>query len=194
MMDVHFPLSALVLSLVLTSASGIKVLADDRPAAGTAAEVAPRGQRDLKDVTYGSWRKLCFKPGGAPMVCRTSMTGTLPTGQVAVRLDLIERVGDRTGRLQVFVPVGMYLQHPVKLKIDQGRSYELPYTWCLSNTCIAAAPADPRIVRDMEAGKVLLLEVVDTNLLALSTSLPLTQFVATHRSAPAQTFEQDIDE
>src|SRR4030095_133858 len=52
--------------------------------AGT--EVAPRGQREVKDVTYGDWRKLCFKPGGARMLCRTSITGTFATGQIAVRL------------------------------------------------------------------------------------------------------------
>src|SRR5206468_8215978 len=39
------------------------------------AEIAPRGQREAKDITYGEWRKLCVKPGGAPMLCRTSITG-----------------------------------------------------------------------------------------------------------------------
>src|SRR5436190_20914555 len=64
--------------------------------AGT--EVAPRGQREVKDVTYGDWRKLCFKPGGAKMLCRTSITGTFATGQTAVRFDIIEREGDGTAR------------------------------------------------------------------------------------------------
>lgn len=109
-------------------------------------------------------------------------------------MDLIERDGDRNGRLQVFVPVGMYLQHPVKLTVDQGNSYHVPYTWCLSNACIAADVADPRIIRDMEAGKALLLEVVDSNLLSLTTSLPLAQFASVHKGAPAQMLEQDIDE
>ena len=57
------------------------------------AEVATRGQREAKDITYGDWQKLCFKPGGAPMLCRTSITGKFPTGQMAVRVDLIEREG-----------------------------------------------------------------------------------------------------
>ncbi|MET4256372.1 hypothetical protein ABIC09_001303 [Bradyrhizobium sp. S3.12.5] len=39
-----------------------------------------------------------------------------------------------------------------------------------------------------------MLEVIDSNLLALTTSLPLTQFASVHNGAPAQTLEQDIDE
>jgi invasion protein IalB len=160
--------------------------------AGT--EVAPRGQREVKDVTYGDWRKLCFKPGGAKMLCRTSITGTFATGQTAVRLDIIEREGDGATRLQVFSPVGMYLQNPVKLAVDQGKPYRVPYTWCLTNACIAGTVADPKLVKEMNTGRTLRLEFVDSNLLSLTTSLPLGQFAAVHKGAPAQSFEQDIDE
>jgi invasion protein IalB len=157
-------------------------------------EIAPRGQRTANDIKYGDWRKLCFKPGGAKTLCRTSITGTFATGQVAVRLDLIERESDHTGRLQIFVPVGMYLQIPAKLSVDQGKKYHLPYSWCLSNGCIAADVADPKIIKEMDSGKALVLEVVDSNLLSLTTSLPLSQFASVHKGAPAQTIEQDIDE
>src|SRR3954464_13410364 len=108
------------------------------------AEIAPRGQREAKDITYGGWTKLCVRPAGTPMLCRTSITGRFATGQMAIRVDLIERDGDPIARLQVFVPVGMYLQKPVKLTIDGANVQSLPYTWCLSNTCIAADAADPK--------------------------------------------------
>jgi invasion protein IalB len=157
-------------------------------------ESATRGQREAKDITYGEWRKFCFKAGGGPTLCRTSITGTFPTGQMAVRVDLIERESGRAARLQLFVPVGMYLQHPAKLTVDQGSSWRLPYSWCLSNACIAADVAEPRLIKDMEAGKTLILEVVDSNLLSLTTSLPLGQFATVHRGAPAQTLEQYVDE
>jgi invasion protein IalB len=157
-------------------------------------EVAPRGQREVKDVTYGDWRKLCFKPGGAKMLCRTSIAGTFATGQMAVRLDIVEREGDGATRLQVFSPVGMYLQSPVKLAVDQGKPYRVPYTWCLTNACIAGTVADPKLVQEMNTGRTLRLEFMDSNLLSLTTSLPLGQFAPVHKGAPAQTFEQDIDE
>jgi invasion protein IalB len=70
----------------------------------------------------------------------------------------------------------------------------VPYTWCLTNACIAGAVADPEMVKEMDSGQTLRLEFVDSSLLTLATSLPLGQFASVHKGAPAQTFEQDIDE
>jgi invasion protein IalB len=128
------------------------------------------------------------------MLCRTSIAGTFATGQLAVRLDIIEREGCGARRVQVFSPVGMYLQNPVKLAVDQGKPLRVPYTWCLTNTCIAGGVADSKLIEEMHAGRTLQLEFVDSNLLSLTTSLPLGQFAAVHKSAPAQIFEQNIDE
>ena len=173
------------------AASQQKSIVAPKPA-GT--EVAPRGQREVKDIAYGDWQKLCFKPGGAKMLCRTSITGTFATGQTAVRLDIVEREGDGTARLQLFAPVGMYLPAGIKLTIDQGTPYQMPYSWCLTNACIAGNVADPKMVGEMDTGHTLRLEFVDSNLLSLTTSLPLGQFASVHKGSPAKTFEQDIDE
>jgi invasion protein IalB len=182
-------------SLLLVTLASAAAAQDAAPGNTQARpEVAPRGQREAKDITYGEWRKLCFTPGGAKTICRTSITGSFPTGQIAVRVDLIEREGDNTARVQLFVPVGMFLQHPVKLTVDQGSAYQVPYTWCATNVCIAADVADPKFIGAMESGKMLALEVVDSNLLALTTSMPLAQFATVHKGAPAQTLQQDIDE
>src|SRR3954471_5307157 len=154
-MTVHFrtmrPIGnafAMLLLLAIASGASIRPAApQQRSAGGTAGpEVTPRGQRAASDIHYGEWRKLCFAAGGAKPLCRTSITGSFPTGQMAIRLDLIEREGEPTARLQLFLPGGVYLQVPVKLKIDEGRPYQVPYNWCLTNACIAADVADPRIV------------------------------------------------
>ena len=52
----------------------------------------------------------------------------------------------------------------------------------------------PKMIQEMGSGQTLRLEFVDSNLLTLTTSLPLGQFASVHKGAPAQTFEQDIDE
>jgi invasion protein IalB len=190
-------IAALLLATVANAATGQRVAAQQNPAMTpnpASTEIAPRGQRETKDIVYGDWKKLCFKPGGAKMICRTSIAGTFPTGQMAVRVDIVEREGDATARLQLFAPVGMYLPKPVKLTIDQGKSHLVPYNWCLTNACIAGAAADPKMVKEMDSGQTLRLEFVDSSLLSLTTSLPLAQFAAAHKGAPAQTFEQDIDE
>jgi hypothetical protein len=64
----------------------------------------------------------------------------------------------------------------------------------MTNTCIAGSVADPQLIRDMEKGEKLSLEVVDSSVQSFSTTLPLGQFAAVRKGAPAQTFQQDIDE
>jgi invasion protein IalB len=157
------------------------------------AEIGPRGQHMPRDIKYSAWRKVCFQAPNAKAVCRTTSEGTWDTGQVAVRVDLIEREGG-SGRLQIFVPVGLYLQPGVKLTIDQGAPVQVLYSWCLSNLCIAATPASPDLIRAMESGQKLTLEVVDSNILTIATSLPLDQFETTRKGNPTQTFEYQFDD
>jgi invasion protein IalB len=168
----------------------------DKPSGANpdAAEVGQRGQGKTREIKYGDWRKFCFKAAGTKMVCRTTISGTWETGQTAVRVDLIEREGDGTARLQMFLPVGLYLQAGVKLTVDQGDPYRVPYVWCLTNTCIAADLADPKVIGEMESGRTLLLEVVDSNILAITTSLPLDKFTTVRKGVPTQTFDQTIQE
>jgi invasion protein IalB len=189
--------AALLMAAVAIVASNQPVASQQNSTAApktAGTEIAPRGQREVKDIAYGDWKKLCFRPGAAKIICRTSITGTFATGQVAIRVDIVEREGDAIARLQVFSPVGMYLPTPAKLTIDQGKPHSVPYNWCLTNGCIAGTVADPHMIEEMASGQTLRLEFVDSSLLTLTTSLPLGLFASAHKGAPAQTFEQDIDE
>jgi invasion protein IalB len=184
---------SLILSMIADRpANGQQTVPGSAQAGG--AEIALRGQREARDINFGDWQKFCFKPGGAKMVCRTTLSGTFNTGQTAVRVYLTEREANDGARLQLFLPVGLYLPAGATLTVDQGTTYRLPFTWCLTNTCIAGDLANPNLLRDMDAGQTLVLQVVDTNLLSLRTILPLDQFATVRKGAPARVFEQDIDE
>ena len=112
-------------------------------------EVAPRGRHAPRDITYSPWQKLCFKVPGKDLLCRTSTTGTWDTGQMAIRIDVIERQG--SARLQILLPVGLYLRSGVKLKVDtSAREVEIPFNWCFSNLCVAAAPASRDMIKALE--------------------------------------------
>jgi len=187
-------LSGFLVVAIAAIAASPSLAAPKAAQADKPAETASRGQREAKDITYGDWQKLCFKAGGAPTLCRTSITGKFPTGQTAIRVDLIEREDAPTARLQLFVPVGMYLQQAPKLTVDQGTPFRVPYTWCATNLCIAGDVAAPKTIKDMASGKTLTLELVDSNLLALTTSVPLAQFASVHKGAPAKTLEQYVEE
>src|SRR2546421_1587784 len=143
---------ALLMTAVASVASNQPVASQQNSTAAPkpeGTEIASRGQREVKDIVYGDWKKMCFRPGAAKMICRTSITGTFATGQVAVRVDIIEREGDATARLQVFCPVGMYLPKPAKLTIDQGKPHSVAYTWCLTNACIAVTDTAPTKVYEL---------------------------------------------
>jgi invasion protein IalB len=193
------PVLSFLLSAMVTALTPVMwhvaVAQQTSPPAAREADMASRGQRGLvREIKYGDWRKFCFKTPGTNMVCRTTITGTWETGQTAVRADLIEREGDDRARLQLFVPVGMYLKAGVKLAVDQGEPYQVPYVWCMTNICIAAIAADPALIGEMEKGKKLMLEVVDSSVQSVSTTLPLDQFASVRSGAPTQTYQQDIDE
>jgi invasion protein IalB len=157
-------------------------------------EFAQRGQRMARAIKYSDWSKSCFKTPGTKTVCRTSISGTFETGQSAVRIDLIERDGDSAARLQLFLPVGLYLQAGVKITIDQGMPYRIPYVWCLTNTCIAADLTPLGLLKEMATGNTLLLEVVDSSVLTVSTSLSLNQFATVRQGTPSRAYEQAIEE
>jgi invasion protein IalB len=64
----------------------------------------------------------------------------------------------------------------------------------MTNTCIAGNAADPQLIGEMEKGEKLVLEVVDSSVQSVSTTLPLSQFASVRKGAPARIYQQDIDE
>jgi invasion protein IalB len=166
----------------------------DASSPGTApqAEIPPRGERMPRDIEYAAWRKLCFRVPDAKMLCRTTINGTWDTGQIAVRVDLIEREGDSSARVQIYLPVGLYLQPGVRLTVDNGPPFWVPYAWCLTNACVAETLAEPELVREMQSGRSLKLEVVDPNILTVTSSMPLDQFATVRKGPPAQILEQSL--
>jgi invasion protein IalB len=162
----------------------------------TEQEIAARGQQHARNVTYSDWEKVCFKGAqGAEtkMVCRTSINGKWDTGQVVLKVDLIEREEAPAARLQIFVLPGFFLQPGIKLTIDKSNSMQLPYTICLANGCVAATVADPSFVRAMESGRTLSLDAVNTNVMIVIASLPLEIFAKAHQGVPTQIFEQRLE-
>ena len=160
-------------------------------------EIAARGQREFHpSLSYSTWNKLCFRAAQAEdtkMVCRTTIEGKSDLGQVALKVTLIERKDAPAVRLQIFAPVGLYLPPGIKLSVDHGATHHVPFTFCLTNGCVAAGVADPGFLRKLEAGRTLSLEAVNTDLVTVIASLPLDNFAQARRGAPAQILEQKLE-
>ena len=192
-------LTALCSSLATTVSSGQQVIPfGDVPATPdfTEQEIAARGQQQARDLTFSDWTKLCFRGvqgADTKMVCRTSINGKWDTGQIALKVDLIEREDAAVTRLQIFVPPGSFLQPGMKLTVDKNSSMNIPYTICVANGCVAASVAEASFVRALESGRVLSLEGVNANVVTAITLLPLDGFAKAHQGLPAQTFEQKLE-
>jgi invasion protein IalB len=170
----------------------------DVPATGnfSEAEIATRGRQPDRPLTYAPWRKVCFRAtqeAGSKMVCRTTINGRWDTGQIALRVDLIEREGDPVARLQIFMAPGSFLQPGIKLTIDQGSPVQIPYVICLTNGCAAGSVANAGFIHDLETGQMLVLETVNSNVVGVTTSLPLKEFAEARKGAPVQIFEQRLE-
>jgi invasion protein IalB len=192
-------LTALCSSLATTVSSGQQVIPfGDVPATPdfTEQEIGARGQQQARDLTFSDWTKLCFRGvqgADTKMVCRTSINGKWDTGQIALKVDLIEREDAAVTRLQIFVPPGSFLQPGMKLTVDKNSSMNIPYTICVANGCVAASVADASFVRALESGRMLSLEGVNANVVAAITLLPLDGFAKAHQGPPAQIFEQKLE-
>jgi invasion protein IalB len=77
----------------------------------------------------------------------------------------------------------------VPVTIDQGQPTQIPFNWCLTNICIAAAPVQASLIAELESGKNLKLELTDLHSSSVALTLPLDQFAAVRKGAPAQTFD-----
>ena len=101
-------LLAIVMAAAAQLASAAQLTAPKEDPPLPDPEVAPRGRTAPRDIKYSQWRKLCFMAPGNDVLCRTTIAGTWDTGQMAIRLDVIEREGST--RIQILLPVGLYLQ------------------------------------------------------------------------------------
>jgi invasion protein IalB/dienelactone hydrolase len=168
------------------------------PPSGSASpelQTKPPQLRLPQEIQYSGWRKLCFESSDGTTICRITSTGTedLDQVQVVARVDLIQRA-DGPARLQLFVPQGADLQHGVRVAVDQGQPTQIPFTWCLSNICIAAAPVEKSLIAELESGKTLKLELTDLTSSAVVLNLSLEQFAAVRHGEAAQTFQFGLDE
>ena len=190
---------ALCCLIVATVASGQQPIPfGDVPATADFSEqdIAARGQQQARNVTYSDWTKVCFKGvqgADAKMICRTTINGKWDTGQIVLKVDLIEREEAPAARLQIFVLPGFFLQPGIRLTIDKDTSAHIPYTICLANGCVAATVADPGFIGAMESGRTLSLDAVNTNVVTVVASLPLDNFARAHQGPPAQVFEQKLE-
>jgi invasion protein IalB len=190
---VHRGILVMICMLLATSAMAQQLKSPVNPAKIEDFEVRPPRVQLPKNIQYSAWRKLCFKGSDGATLCRTTSSGTEDSGETAVRVDLIERVGSQVARLQFFVPQGFDLTKDVMARVDQAAPTRFPYTFCLTNICIAADHVGAELIGELESGQILKIEQADFYSSTVALNIPLNQFAAAHKGPPAETFNFDID-
>src|SRR5215831_1431634 len=105
----------------------------------------------------------------------------------------MEREDAPAARLQIFVPPGNLLQPGIRLTVDKDASVLVPYTICLANGCVAATVARPKLLHELETGRRLSLEVVNSNIVSVIASLPLDNFAKARQGVAAQILDQKLE-
>lgn len=157
------------------------------------AAIEARGERQLRQLKYSGWRKLCFQPSEKRAICRTTISGKTESGQEMLRIDLIEGSAAKGGRLQIFVPPMLFLEAGIRVSIDRGETVTFPFAWCFSNTCVAAHAVDAGFIRRMKSGQEMTLKVVDARVSTAMTSVSLERFDAVDQGAPSLVFGESLE-
>ena len=149
---VHLGISCLICILLATTA-----MAQERQHSAQNEDLQFRPPRVQlpQNIQYSAWRKLCFKGSDGATLCRTTSSGTQDNGEVVARIELIERPEGGAARLQLFVPQGLNLAMGVQATVDQAAPAKIPYNFCLTNICIAADLASPKLIGEMESVQIL---------------------------------------
>ena len=85
------------------------------------------------------------------------------------------------------------LQPGIRLTVDKGTSILVPYTICLANGCVAATVPEPKLLSELETGRILSLEAVNSNVVTVIASLSLDNFASARQGLAAQVFEQKLE-
>ena len=139
----------------------------------------PAPRAITQNIQYSAWRKLCFKGSDGATLCRTTFDrhGACRRSSGTCRLDRTPRWWCRPlpGSFRKIRKLAM----GVKATVDQAAPTKIPYNFCLTNICIAADLASPKLIGEMESGQILKLEQADfnsstiaMNICLLSTSSP----------------------
>lgn len=157
--------------------------------AQSAMDTRPPGEKQADGVVFGAWAKRCFKTPDQKRICRTGKEGKLQTGQSFVRTDVIAEESETVNRVEVNVPVGLFLPGGVALVIDDGPEIKLPFITCLANLCRAASALPTGTIDALRAGQSLTLRAVDINLQRVSLAMPLDRFVEALDGPASETFD-----
>lgn len=157
-----------------------------QPAPSGPAAAVNAGAPEMPPLTYTPWTRLCRKgqEADAKQVCATSREGFLETGFLVVGAVLIEPEGVPNKILQITMPLGMALQVPLRVTVDQGQPITAPFAVCSQNGCLAEIEASAELIGKMKKGQGLVVQGIHIQRGQVTVGLPLTDFAKANEGTP----------
>jgi invasion protein IalB len=136
-------------------------------------------------LIWSAWAKLCSKgpQENSPQVCATSRDGRTEVGFPVVVAAVIENESTHQKVLRVSLPLGMVLQQPMRVVIDDGQPMNGPYVLC-TDGCMADFEASAELVGKMKKGQSLIVGGVHFQAGPMQVKVPLADFAKTNDGAP----------
>ena len=115
----------------------------------------------------------------APLECAMEQSAVLTkTGQLVALVNIRVPGDTRSPIALVQLPLGLNLQAPAKLQVDEGKSVELPVQTCESRGCYATVPVSPEMLNAMKSGKQLKIIFQDLAKETIAIPMSLADFSA----------------
>lgn len=141
-----------------------------------------------------AWIKICdevqlkeikAKKASSKKICMThheslsARTGT-PLVSAAVR----NVSGHKVERFLVTVPLGMAIPAGVHVKIDDGKPIKIKYSFCHVAGCVAETPMTPELMKEMKAGKKIVIATIGISGKPIGFPVPLNGFGKAYAGKP----------
>lgn len=161
---------------------------------GTTMGFAQDKKKDVAAKAQSAWIKICddvklqevkAKEATSKKICMThheslsARTGT-PLVSAAVR----NVAGHDKERFLVTVPLGMAIPAGVHVKIDEKEPIKFKYSFCHVAGCVAETPMTAELLKEMRAGKKMVVATISISGKPVGFPIPLSGFDKAYKGKP----------
>lgn len=163
------PCAALLACLVGLPAAAATPAAPTVPAASPVPFVA------------GGWRVDCAANDQKTLDCQaTQQIVSNTTGQVLLAVAVRVPAGAKKSLLLLTLPLGIFVETPVKVTVDDGKAASYPIQTCTQAGCFAGDDLTEAQLGSLRSGTLLHIAYANLNKQIVTVTLPLSGFAAAY--------------
>lgn len=142
----------------------------------------PAGAQDEKNETppQPGWAVTC-ENAGSGLQCQALQTIAMrQTGQRLISVSVRRNPDETSAAMLLHLPHGLFLPAGLKVKIDDGKTRELPVQTCDARGCYAGMGASETEIAAMQKGMTLAVSFQNLEKKTITVNVPLAGFTAAY--------------